>query len=255
MDEILNSNSLNDVRFRMSKPQGYYAEDVDKFVDEQVKSSLAAYELQIKEMQASVYALESQLKEQEDELSTLRMKSDFSRGNALVEEDNLLQDAVQKQETLELENSQLRQSLQEWQQYAAAVEEVLNQANGEQPQTVEPATEEAAENFTPQPETQPEPQPYVETEPYTPQPIMQPEPVAQPEPTTPTQSGQTQPAPTSPETETDRISATDKALEDIMLSVESEISEDELKAVLAEVGEETEDERYLSADEVKPEDL
>jgi hypothetical protein len=282
MDEILNSNSVNDVRFRMSKPQGYYAEDVDRFIDEQVKSSLAAYELTIKELQTSNYSLELQVKELNDEMTALRIKADFSVGQAMADEDSLLAQSIEKQEALELEikalklrEQELEHALKEWQDYAAQVEALVN--NQTSTPTVETTNEayyeEPTQSYTePEPEHFEEPQPYVQqsgetyAEPespylateqkYTPEPVYEePQPTYTPEPV------YEEPQPTyTPEPVEETISAPapkaeDALLSSIMMSVESEISDDELQRILAEEGVMSEEERYGGTDKIRPEDL
>jgi len=249
MDEILNSNSISDVRFRMSKPQGYYAEDVDKFVDEQVCGSLAAYELQVKELQANIYSLEMQVKDQDNELSTLRMQADFSQSNAINEEDSLVAEAVAAQEKLERENAKLREAIKEWEQWAESVEQTLNeQQTIEEPEPQPVAVPEPAVAAEPVvvPEPEPAAAPASTQQTFTPQPIQQPS-TLEPSPTI-TPKIDTPPA----DKETNEK---DKALQDIMLSVESEISEEELRKVLEEVEETKEDDLYMEAKDVKPEDL
>jgi hypothetical protein len=263
MDEILNSNSVNDIRFRMSKPQGYYAEDVDRFIDEQVKSSLAAYELTIKELQTSNYSLELKTKELNEEMTALRIKADFSVGQAMADEDSLLTQSIEKQEKLELQikelkvrEQELEHALKEWQDYAAQVEALVNSQQSAAPVVetveeydyVEPQPEPVQEYVQPEPVqeyVQPEPvQEYVQPEPaYTPEPVqeyVQPE----PEPVYTPESAQ----PTTPKPE-------DNVLSNIMMSVESEISDDELQRILAEEGGMSEEERYGGTDKIRPEDL
>lgn len=249
MEEILNSSSVNNVRFRMSKPQGYYTEDVDKFIDEQVKSSLTAYELTIKELQTNNYSLELQVKELNDEMSTLRIKADFSSSQALADEDSLLAESINKNETLQREiftlkarQKELEEALVEWEKYAEEVQAVLSERTDSGPNREE-TLQEAETNYAQAEIFEEEAQTPTYEEPET---VYAPEPVYNNE----TVHNET----LAPEP-VEQKSKENEMLSNIMLSVESEISEEELQKILAEEGMLTEEEMYGTPDKVKPEDL
>lgn len=261
MSEILNSNNINETRFRMSKPQGYYTDDVDKFVDEVVLSSITAYELRIKEITNHQYANEQKIREMEEELSSLRLKTEFTSSATSIQSDEMLVLAIQKQESLETqnkalseENHELRKTIDQWEEYSNALAQKVEEyesghaaPSGMAVAATTAAVGAAVANVEVEQE-------YVEPQQYIP-----PTPVSYEEPElggaqtttafmpTVTPIGEPKVAPVN---ETQALS-----FSDTILSSDLEISEDELAAALAEAGDFDEDEAYLPSENIKPEDL
>jgi chromosome segregation ATPase len=103
MDEILNTNNLNNVRFRMSKPQGYFTEDVEEFIDVQVKQSLSSYEKEIASLKKQLAASQSTIDEQNQRLLNFEVQSSFNEASSTIETDESLMKALEKNEELEAE--------------------------------------------------------------------------------------------------------------------------------------------------------
>ena len=256
MSDILNSNNVNETRFRMSKPQGYFTEDVDKFIDEVVLSSITAYELKIKEITNQQYVSEQKIREMEEELSSLRLKTEFSSSNAAMQNDDMLAATIQKQEALEAENArlvaenkELRDTIDQWEAYSNSLQQKVEEyeSGGTAPATV-------VETYEPEPTPvaepvayEPEPTPVAEPVAYEPEPTPVAEPVAyEPEPTPVVEPASTTSTP---------VTEFEQSFSDTILNSDLEISEEELAAVLAEVGDDFEDDLYISTDKIDPEDL
>lgn len=117
MDEILNSKNLNGVRFRMAKPQGYYTEDVDNFVDGAIKKSIAAYEVKISEQEQTIARLENQIAPMQAKISELEIKADFADASGDAQQDDALIQSIAKQEELEAQILALRSEIGEKEDY------------------------------------------------------------------------------------------------------------------------------------------
>lgn len=172
MDEILNSKNLNGVRFRMSKPQGYFTEDVDNFIDDSVKRSVAAYEVKISEQESTINRLESQIGPLEAKISELEIKANFAEAGGSAQQDDALVQSLAKQDELEAQILSLKSQLGEKQDYitqlnsyideveplitagaaAIAASEAVDsavEAIGEDTTEEEPDVEEESEELTP----------------------------------------------------------------------------------------------------------
>lgn len=257
MSEILNSNNINETRFRMSKPQGYYTEDVDKFVDEVVLSSIAAYELRIKEITNQQYANEQKMREMNDELSSLRLKTEFSSSASSIQSDEMLVLAIQKQESLEAhnkalaeENQELRTTIDQWEEYSKALAEKVQEyetgnsgpSDSVATKIVEPVEEYSSIYNYEEPEQTVTPTYYAEPEVTNPQPSQTFMPTATPI--------------VEPEQQNIKsLSPQPLSFSDSILSSDLEISEDELAKALEEAGDFDEDDAYMAAENIKPGDL
>ena len=117
MDEILNSKNLNGIRFRMAKPQGYYTEDVDNFVDGAIKKSIAAYEVKVSEQEQTIARLENQIAPMQAKISELEIKADFADASGDAQQDDALIQSIAKQEELEAQILALRSEIGEKEDY------------------------------------------------------------------------------------------------------------------------------------------
>jgi len=163
MDEILNSKNINNVRFRMAKPQGYFTEDVEAFIDGTLKQSVAAYELKIREQEQNVTDLETDNMQLKARVSELELKATFNEGSERVSDDGTLMEALSKQSELESEIARLKEELEvkttfanEMEVYLQQVEPYITAGYGVLNPDAEPAeapeediTEEEAEAYAP----------------------------------------------------------------------------------------------------------
>jgi hypothetical protein len=263
MSEILNSNNINETRFRMSKPQGYYTEDVDKFVDEVVLSSITAYELRIKEITNQQYANEQKMREMEEELSSLRLKTEFSSSASSIQSDEMLVLAIQKQESLEAqnkslveENQELRKTIDQWEEYSNALAQKVEEyeTGNAAPSGMAAAAVNTTTTVQPAEEYNVAVDSYENPE-QSAAPIYYEEPVVedvQPVQTfIPSVTPVMEPAQDSAPT----VTSQPLSFSDSILSNDLEISEDELAKALAEAGDFDEDDAYMASENIKPEDL
>jgi hypothetical protein len=129
MDEILNSNNLSNIRFRMAKPQGYYTEDVEKFIDVTVRESVIAYQNEISENQKTINGLSERVNQLNSRIAELELKDNFSSASSNLETDDALMASLVKQEELEAENTDLKTKLAVAEQNIAARDENIKQLN------------------------------------------------------------------------------------------------------------------------------
>jgi chromosome segregation ATPase len=138
---VLDVRSVEKVRFRMSKPQGYFTEDVERWIDGQLKSSLQYYQTEINELNRTNSALENSVQEKNSRIAELEMAVQFNQSNNLQEEDVMIAKLSNDNEALSLENTglkakivELEESLREQTKYAEELTAWGNQAveQGEQ---------------------------------------------------------------------------------------------------------------------------
>lgn len=165
MDEILNSKNINNLRFRMAKPQGYFTEDVEAFIDGTLKQSIAAYELKIREQEQSVKDLEDDNSQLRASVSELELKATFNEGTSNMSNDETLMEALAKQSQLESEIARLKEELEvkttfanEMEAYLTQVEpyisagyQVLNPDSASDEEPSSPVEEADAEAYIPAP--------------------------------------------------------------------------------------------------------
>ena len=113
MDEILNSRSLNGVRFRMAKPQGYYTEDVENFLDNEVRNSIATYELKVSDQEKEIVILSNKIDELTSKISELEIKVNFNDASGNAEQDAVLVATLERNESLEKQVQALQADLAE----------------------------------------------------------------------------------------------------------------------------------------------
>lgn len=166
MDEILNSRSLNGVRFRMAKPQGYYTEDVEDFIDNQVRNSIATYEVKISDQEKEITTLNNKIDTLTSMVSELEIKANFNDASGSAEQDTALVAALERTESLEKQVASLQADLAEKEEFikqlnsyidevqpyieagataAALVTDVAGIPDAEIPEAPEDETEEVAE--------------------------------------------------------------------------------------------------------------
>ena len=117
MDEILNSRSLNSVRFRMAKPQGYYTEDVEDFIDNVVRNSIATYEVKISDQERDITTLNNKIDELNSKNSELEIKANFSDASGSAAQDEALVIALETNDTLEKQIASLKADLAEKEEF------------------------------------------------------------------------------------------------------------------------------------------
>lgn len=127
MDEILNSKNINSIRFRMAKPQGYFTEDVDNFIDDAIKKSIAAYEVKISEQENLINRLESQIAPLEAKVSELEIKANFAEAGGSAQQDEALIQSMAKQEELEQQILALKSELGEKQDYITQLNSYIDE--------------------------------------------------------------------------------------------------------------------------------
>lgn len=129
MDEILNSKNLNGIRFRMAKPQGYYTEDVDNFVDGAIKKSIAAYEVKVSEQEQTIARLENQIAPMQAKISELEIKADFADASGDAQQDDALIQSIAKQEELEAQILALRSEIGEKEDYITQLNTYIDEVS------------------------------------------------------------------------------------------------------------------------------
>lgn len=117
MDEILNSRSLNGVRFRMAKPQGYYTEDVEDFIDNQVRNSIATYEVKISDQEKEITTLNNKIDTLTSMVSELEIKANFNDASGSAEQDAALVASLERTESLEKQVATLQADLAEKEEF------------------------------------------------------------------------------------------------------------------------------------------
>lgn len=108
MDEILNTSNLGNIRFRMSKPQGYFTEDVEKFIDGAVRESLTVYQEEITNARKNVKSMEERIAQLNNRIAELEIKENFDAAAGNIEQDEALVASLQKQEAMEDEITSLK---------------------------------------------------------------------------------------------------------------------------------------------------
>lgn len=117
MDEILNSRSLNSVKFRMAKPQGYYTEDVEDFIDNVVRNSIATYELKVSDQEREIVTLNNKIDELSSKNSELEIKANFNDASGSAAQDEALVIALENNESLEKQIATLKADLAEKEEF------------------------------------------------------------------------------------------------------------------------------------------
>lgn len=112
-DEILNSKGVSGIRFRMAKPQGYFTEDIEAFIDGPLKQTLAAYELKTSQQESTITRLENRITELDSKVAELELRNSFQESSMNVQSDDALMASLEQQERLEKENQAYKIKLQE----------------------------------------------------------------------------------------------------------------------------------------------
>jgi hypothetical protein len=167
MDEILNTSNINNVRFRMAKPQGYYTEDVERFIDVEVKESLAAYQQEVETGARKIESLESRINQLNNTIAEFEIKDNFSAASNNIEQDEALMASLEKQEAMEVEMTNLKTKVASLEADLKAKDEYIAELN-KYIDDVQPIVEEGSKAIEElaalkaggvaiQPEVQPEP--------------------------------------------------------------------------------------------------
>ena len=117
MDEILNSRSINGIRFRMAKPQGYYTEDVENFIDNEVRNSIATYEVKVSDQEREITNLNNKIDALNSKISELEIKANFNDASGNAEQDEALVNALERNEVLEKQVASLTADLTEKEEF------------------------------------------------------------------------------------------------------------------------------------------
>lgn len=120
-DEILSSKGIGGLRFRMAKPQGYFTEDIESFIDGPLKQTLAAYELKTSQQESTITRLENRITELDSKVAELELKNSFQESSMNVQSDDALMASLEQQERLEKENQTYKTKLQELEGELAAI--------------------------------------------------------------------------------------------------------------------------------------
>jgi uncharacterized coiled-coil protein SlyX len=126
-DEILNSKGISSIRFRMAKPQGYFTEDIEAFVDGPLKQTLAAYELKTSQQESTITRLENRITELDSKVAELELRNSFQESSMNVQSDDALMASLEQQERLEKENQAYKVRFQELEGELAAMRISLNE--------------------------------------------------------------------------------------------------------------------------------
>lgn len=134
-DDLLTPKRAEKVRFRISKPSGYYAPDVEAFIEGALKNSLDWYI-------EAIYQRDLALSEMEKQVAQLRTRAtqnEIAEGTNSVTKDsemlallNRAQTAEEKVALLQQTVSEREQRIKEFEEYAEKVEPYMEQIrNGE----------------------------------------------------------------------------------------------------------------------------
>jgi chromosome segregation ATPase len=92
----------------MAKPQGYYTEDVEQFIDVTVRESVVAYQNEISSQAKNIDSLEERVNQLNSRIAELELKDSFASASNNMETDDALMASLEKQEAMELEVSSLK---------------------------------------------------------------------------------------------------------------------------------------------------
>lgn len=92
----------------MAKPQGYYTEDVERFIDVEVKESLAAYQQDVETKARKIESLEERINQLNNTIAELEIKDNFASAQGNIEQDEALMASLEKQEAMETELTNLK---------------------------------------------------------------------------------------------------------------------------------------------------